>query len=75
MTAYDLKEGESARISRGDILGGAGERLCALGFVRGRTVTALGFSLLKSCVLLGCGAVRLAVGRPLAEKIFVERTA
>lgn len=56
-------------------MGGAGERLCALGFVRGRTVTALGFSLLKSCVLLGCGAVRLAVGRPLAEKIFVERAA
>ena len=64
MTAYDLKEGESARILRVDILGGAGERLCALGF-----------SLLKSCVLLGCGAVRLAVGRPLAEKIFVERAA
>ena len=75
MTVYDLKEGESARISAVGAAGGAGERLSALGFVKGKTVTVLGVSLLKSCVLLGCGAVRLAVGRPVAEKITVERAA
>ena len=64
--------GKSGRIVKVDIFGSAGERLAALGFVKGASVTALSFSLLKSCVLLGGGAVRLAVGKQLASNIYVE---
>ena len=52
--------------------GGAGERLRALGFVRGSVVTVLGYSLFRSSVLLACGPVRLAVRRRLAQKIEVR---
>lgn len=71
MTAFNLGVGKSAKIIDVTATGGAAERLFSLGFTRGRVITVLGYSLLKSSVLLSCGAVRLAVRRSLADKIEV----
>ena len=72
MTVLDLNDNESATITGMFATGGAGERLRSLGFVRGRVVTVLGYSLFRSSVLLACGPVRLAVRRRLAQKIEVR---
>ena len=72
MNVWQLGLGKSAKITRVSAGGGAAARLYSLGFVCGSTVTVLGYSLLKSSVLLGCGAVRLAVRKSLALKIEVE---
>lgn len=71
MTVLDLNVGQSAKISRVDAAGAAAERLRALGFTSGRVVTVLGYSLLKSSILLSCGSVRLAARRSLAGLICV----
>lgn len=72
MTAYELKRGDIATITDIQVAGAAGERLYSLGFVRGAKIVALGWSLFRSSVLLGCGAVRLAVGRDIASAIEVK---
>ena len=72
MTVWDIEAGKSAKLKRIAAIGGAAERLRSLGFTDGRVVTVLGYSLLKSSVLLSCGSVRLAARRSLAGKIEVE---
>lgn len=72
MSVYDLKAGQSARIVKIKIEGGAAARLASLGITTGKRVTALAFSLFKSSVLIGCGAVRLGVRKSLAVLIEVE---
>lgn len=73
MTVLDLTAGESAEIVKVGASGGAAERLFSLGFTRGRYVTVLGWSILKSSVLLQCGSVRLAARRTIAQKIEVRK--
>lgn len=72
MTVLDLKVGNSAKIDKISATGAAAERLRALGFTSGRVVTVLGYSLLKSSVLLSCGSVRLAARKSLAQLISIE---
>lgn len=72
MTVLDLNVGESAKIDKVSVVGAAAERLRALGFVSGRVITVLGYSLFKSSVLLSCGSVRLAARRNLAQMIGVR---
>lgn len=72
MSVYDLKAGQSARIVKIKIEGGAAARLASLGITTGKRITALAFSLFKSSVLIGCGAVRLGVRKSLAVLIEVE---
>lgn len=72
MSVYDLKAGDTATIVKTDFSGGAGARLASLGITAGKRVTVLAFSLFKSSVLIGCGAVRLGVRKSLAKLIEVE---
>ena len=72
MTVYDLKAGESAEITKINATGGAAERLNSLGVVCGKRVTALAFSLFKSSVLIGCGAVRVGLRKALSQQIEVK---
>lgn len=72
MTVYDLKAGEEATILRTNFSGGAAARLTSLGITAGKRVTVLAFSLFKSSVLIGCGAVRLGLRKSLAQLIEVE---
>ena len=71
MSVYDLKAGESAEIININIAGGASARLKSLGIIAGKRVTVLAFSLFKSSVLIGCGAVRLGIRKSLAQLIEV----
>ncbi|MDE5943759.1 MAG: ferrous iron transport protein A [Clostridia bacterium] len=73
MSVYDLKAGESAKIVKIRISGSGAERLNSLGFEEGKIVTVLAFSLFKTGVLLGCGAVRVGVRKELARLIEVEK--
>lgn len=73
MTAFELGAGQSARVVKLNIFGGAKQRLVSLGFARGARITMLGFSFFKSSVLLSCGAARVAMRKSLAQKIEVER--
>lgn len=71
MTVFDLKQGDTAEISRINIAGGARARLGALGIKEGERIEVLSFSLFKSSVLIACGAVRLGVRKAFAQKIEV----
>lgn len=73
MSVYDLKAGESAQITKINIAGGAAARLNSLGITAGKRVTAFAFSLFKSSVLIGCGAVRLGLRKAFATQIEVEK--
>ncbi|MDE7453853.1 MAG: ferrous iron transport protein A [Clostridia bacterium] len=75
MSVFDLKAGESAKILSIDISGNALARLQSLGIAVGKRVTVLSFSLFKTGVLIGCGAVRVGVRRELAKLIGVEKCA
>lgn len=75
MSVFDLKAGEEAIILKTNFSGGAAARLAALGITAGKRVTVLAFSLFKSSVLIGCGAVRLGVRKSLARLIEVEKCA
>lgn len=72
MSVYDLKMGQSGKISAIRVEGSAAARLSSLGITVGRRVTALAFSLFKSSVLIGCGSVRLGLRKSLAGLIEVE---
>ncbi len=72
MSVFDLKTGETAEIVRTEFSGGAGARLASLGIIAGKRVTVLAFSLFKSSVLIGCGAVRLGIRKSLARLIEVK---
>lgn len=73
MTVFDLKIGESAKISRINLSGGARARLNSLGFFEGATVEVISFSLFKSSVLVSCAAVRVGIRRAMASKIEIEK--
>ena len=73
MTVFDLKRGESARITAIKLDGGAAARLSALGLKTGTHVQVLSFSLFKSAVLLSFGAVRVGIRKALAQKLEVQK--
>lgn len=72
MSVYNLKAGQSGTIIKINAEGGAAARLQSLGITVGKRVTALAFSLFRSSVLIGCGAVRLGLRKNLAVLIEVE---
>ena len=73
MTVFDLKTGEEAEVIRINAVGAEGARLSALGLKIGTRVHILSYSLFKSSVLLGFGAVRLSVRASIARRIEVKR--
>lgn len=75
MSVFDLSVGEKAKIIKISAEGAAAARLNSLGFSAGKEITVLSFSLFKSSVLLGCGAVRLGVRKNTAALIEVEKCA
>ena len=75
MSVFDLKKGESGIIKNCNFSGGAAARLNSLGITVGKQITVLSFSLFKSSVLIGCGAVRLGLMAALAKCIEVEKCA
>lgn len=72
MSVYNLKAGQSGTIIKINAESGAAARLQSLGITVGKRVTALAFSLFRSSVLIGCGAVRLGLRKNLAVLIEVE---
>ena len=75
MSVYDLKAGECAKIVRIEVSGSGAARLQSLGITVGKKVTVLAFSIFKTGVLIGCGAVRVGVRREIAKLIGVEKCA
>lgn len=75
MSVFDLSAGDSGYIKSSNLTGSAAARLSALGIVAGKKITVLSFSLFKSSVLIGCGAVRLGIRKSLAKQIEVEKCA
>lgn len=75
MTVFDLRAGETAKIIKINVSGGAAERLNSLGVICGKRITALAFSLFKSSVLISCGSIRLGLRKALATLIEVEQCA
>lgn len=73
MSVFDLSAGESGIIKNSALSGSAAARLASLGIVAGKRFTVLAFSLFKSSVLIGCGAVRLGIRASLARRIEVEK--
>ncbi len=70
-SVFDLKCGECGKITKILIEGSARTRLDSLGVTVGKRITVLSFSLFKSGVLVGCGAVRLGLRKALARQIEV----
>ena len=73
MSVFDLAVGESATIKSVKLPVGAAARLASLGVITDKKVTVLAFSLFKSSVLIGCGAVRLGMRRAMAKGVEVEK--
>lgn len=71
MSVFNLKAGESAKITKISVTGAARDRLTALGITCGAKVTCLGFSLFNSSILLGVNAVRVALRKGVASAIEV----
>lgn len=74
-SVFNLKKGESGKILAVNITGNAAVRLNSLGITAGKKITVLSYSLFKSAVLIGCGAVRLGIRKSLAKQIEVEQCA
>ena len=72
MSVYDLKAGDTAEIVKIDLSGSAASRLNSLGITSGKRVCVLAFSLFKSSVLIGCGAVRVGLRKAVADRIEVK---
>ena len=75
MSVFDLSKGESGYIKSCNFSGSVSSRLSSLGITVGKKITVLSFSLFKSSVLIGCGAVRLGIRAALAKCIEVEKCA
>ncbi len=73
MSVFDLKRGESGKITVVNVDGSAGERLQSLGFKRGQQVTVHAFSLFKGSVLVSVGYNRVAIRKSVATRIEVVR--
>lgn len=74
-SVFNLKTGESGKILAVNVSGNAAARLNSLGITAGKRITVLSYSLFKSAVLIGCGAVRLGIRKSLARQIEVEKCA
>ena len=72
MSVYQLKKGESGKITAVSIDGAAGERLASLGVVKGAEVTCLSFSMFKGSVLIAVGGNRIGVRKGIASRIEVR---
>lgn len=72
MSVFDLKAGQSGRITKINVQGAAAERLAALGFKCGASVCALSFCLFNTGVLVGVGATRVALRKKIAALVEVE---
>lgn len=72
MSVFDLQVGESGIIVKVTAQGAAASRLAALGFTGGKKVTALGFSLFKSGVLVGVNSTRVALRKTIAQCVEVQ---
>lgn len=72
MTVFNLQKNQEARVVGINVDGAPQYRLFSLGIVVGAKIKLLSFSLFKSAVLVGCGAVRLSMRKDYAEKIEVE---
>lgn len=72
MSVFRLKPGQSGVITKIAAGGAVAARLNALGICCGAKVTALAFGLFSSGVLLGAGAVRVALRREVAEGVEVR---
>ena len=75
MSVFDLKKDESGIIKNCNLSGSSLSRLSSLGITAGKKITVISFSLFKSSVLIGCGAVRLGLRAALAKCIEVEKCA
>ena len=75
MNIYELKTGERAKITKINLTGGGAARLNSLGVTAGKYVTVLSYSLFKSSILIGCGAVRVGIRKSLATLIEVDKCA
>ena len=73
MSVFDLKMGESGKVTTVNVDGAAGERLVSLGVKKGQTVTAVAFSLFKGSILITIGYNRLAIRKSVAQRIEVEK--
>ena len=73
MSVYDLKVGQEGTIVKINFSGGAAARLTSLGITCGKRIEVLAFSLFKSSVLIGCGAIRLGIRKNLAKLIEVQK--
>ena len=72
MNIFDLKKGESGEITAVSIGGAAGERLAALGVVKGAEVTCLSFSMFKGSILIAVGGNRIGLRKAIASSIEVR---
>lgn len=72
MSVFDLKIGESGRVTTVNVDGAAGERLASLGVKKGQIITAVAFSVFRGSVLITIGYNRLAVRKSVAQRIEVE---
>lgn len=72
MSVFQLKKGQSGKITGVKARGGVAARLSALGISCGTKVTALSFSLFNSGILIGVGQTRVALRRSAADLIEVE---
>lgn len=72
MSVFDLKIGESGRVTTVNVDGAAGERLASLGVKKGQIITAVAFSVFRGSVLITIGYNRLALRKSVAQRIEVE---
>lgn len=73
MSVFDLSAGDKAKIIKISAEGSVAARLLSLGIAVGKEIEVLSFSLFKSSVLIGCGAVRLGLRKNLALLLGVEK--
>ncbi|MGN0818711.1 MAG: ferrous iron transport protein A [Candidatus Coproplasma sp.] len=73
MSVFDLQVGESGIIKSISAHGAAASRLEAMGFLSGKRLTVLGFSLFKSSVLVSVNSTRAALRKSIAECVEVEK--
>lgn len=68
----DLKVGQSAEVISCDIGNGCQERLKALGLIKGKIVKKVSNVRMRGPIVLEVDRARVAVGRGMANKIFVK---
>lgn len=71
MSAFDLQQGQSARVVSVNIDGAARERLKSLGVIKGAKITLIAFSFFDYGALFVCGYIKVALRKSVAERIEV----